>query len=170
MMTQTVESMTIDEILNTAIYNEKLAYDNYNGISEMLRKAKNVLAADFFLDQANREKGHFNSLMKLKEKVSPGSLLPVGEDIKWMTPDSGYDANVGISLSDALSIVEEKEHNADQFYRKAAIKTLDPEARKLFTQLAEEEAHQHYLIRKARTLFEEKGVLEPTDYEDLGFA
>lgn len=171
MLSTEIAKMSNDEVLNSAIYNEQISYEQYNNLADMLAKTENKTAADFFRDQANREKGHLNSLIKLKKKIAPDSLLPIGENVKWITPDRGFisDVRVGVSLDDALSIVEEKENSADIFYQNAATAADNPDISELFTRLAEEEKHQHYLIQKMRTIYEQRGMIEPIDYEDLGF-
>ncbi len=168
-----VANMSIPEIINTAIYNEKMASDFYLNIANMLKKVNNAECADFFMDQAEREKGHYNSLFKYKSKIEDGGSQAVGETVKWVTKETGagQEVRADISIDDALHIVEERESDAETFYNQAAEKCGDDEElRKLFLKLAEEEAHHHYLIQKMRTTYEQKGVIEAPDMDELGYA
>ena len=167
-----VTQMTISEVINTAIYNEKLASDFYINIANMLRKIDNTACADFFEDQAAREEGHYNSLFKYKTKVEGDVSQPVGEGIKWVTQETGagQDVRADISIDDALQLVEEREDGAEKFYRQAAENCDDKELCELFTKIAKDEAYHHYLIQKLRSAYEQKGVIEPPDYDELGYA
>lgn len=163
--------MTGAEAINTAIYNEKLASDHYKSMSEMAQKAGNDPVAEFFLEQSKRETGHYNSLFKFRENHSEyhagGS---VGEVVKWITDETFAAARIpaNIDVDTALRTVEAAEQSAESFYRQAASDVEDKELKELFTKLADEEAHHLYLAQKIRTKLEQKGVIEPTDYEDLG--
>lgn len=166
-----LKEMNIAEDLNTAIYNERLACERYRDIAVYLRKAGNDNGAEFFTDQANRELGHYNSLMKYKEKNGIESDTALGESMKWVSPESvsGEDIPSNIDLESALHLVDEKELASERFYRDAARKVGDQELADLYNKLADDEARHHYLIQKLKTIYETKGQIEPIDYQDLGF-
>jgi len=164
--------ITIPEAVNTAIYNEKLACERYRDIAEFLYKADNKDAGDFFIDQSNRELGHYNSLIKFRDKRHIKEGVPaLGESLRWLTPEggSGVEIRADMNLHDALILVEEMESGAEKFYRDMAEKAEDLDAKELFTKLAVDESHHHYLARKLQAIYELKGKIEPVDFDDLGF-
>lgn len=165
--------MTLTEALNTAIYNEKLASDNYRNLAELCRKAGNDGVAGFFDEQAKRETGHFNSLMKHKSRTPDDAGAAVGEVVKWITKEAtaASETSPSVNIDDALQTVEEAEAAAERFYKEAGENAAgqDEELAALFAKLAEEEAHHGYLAKKIRAKLEVKGSIEPVDYEDLGF-
>ncbi|MDH5757561.1 MAG: hypothetical protein OEZ55_12940, partial [Nitrospinota bacterium] len=150
-------SISSEQVINSAIYNEKLAMEHYAALSKVLKKAGDSGAAQFFEDQGNREKGHFNSLMKYKEKMFPDSKVAVGETIKWITREVTDEAGTQAGLDDALKVVEEAEKTAEKFYRDAIAQAEDAEARELFEKLADDEARHFHIMGRLRARLEEKG-------------
>ncbi|MBI4667381.1 MAG: ferritin family protein [Nitrospinae bacterium] len=163
--------MTAVEVINTAIYNEKLAAEHYEILCDMCLRAGNPSVSDFFHHQANRERGHYNRLIKLKRKRGKDNSPAVGEYIRWVLSESGAGAKFlpSLNMDEALKMVESRENDACRFYSEAARKTTDPELAGIFAALAEEESHHQYLARKLRTDFEQKGIIDEMDYVDLGF-
>lgn len=169
----TIESgaMTSVEILNTAIYNEKLAADHYDSLAALCLKAGNELVADFFVDQANRERGHYNRLLKIKTRGHGDEGPSLGENVRWITSETGAGSQISpdISVDGALRLVEEREKDAAEFYAVVGGKTSDQALAAVFNDLADEEARHHYLARKLRSRMELKGLVEEVDYVDMGF-
>ncbi|MDH4182779.1 MAG: ferritin family protein [Nitrospinota bacterium] len=160
--------MTAEQIINTAIYNEQLAQEHYTALSGVLQKGGNEAAAQFFAEQGKREKGHFNSLMKYKERLYPQSHVSVGETVKWITAEINAESGTQAGLADALIVVEMAEKTAEKFYRDALAKATDPEARELFEKLANDEARHFQIMGRIRAMLESKGKIEPEDFADLG--
>lgn len=171
MITIEAGRMSSAEILNTAIYNEKLAADHYGALAELCHKAGNEMVADFFIDQANREKGHFNRLLKLKTRRHGSEGPSLGENVKWIVPETGAGSQVSpdITVDDALRLVEEREKDAAEFYAVISKKTSDQVLAGMFKTLADEEARHQYLAKNLRSRMEMKGLVEEVDYVDLGF-
>jgi len=168
MMSQ--KNLGVADAVNTAIYNEKLSMDNYHHLAAYCRKAGNLSVAGFFEEQSKREKGHYNSLVKYKEKNALVSTLAPGEMVAWLSKEAMEDADISaeISLDDALAFIEEGEKSAERFYRQAAADAQNPELAEFFGKLADDEGHHLYLAGKIRTRLEQEGVVEPADYMDLG--
>lgn len=163
--------MTSAEILNTAIYNEKLAAEHYGSLAELCQKSGNVTAADFFIDQANREKGHYNRLLKLKNRRHGYEGPSLGENVRWIVAETGAGSQVSpdITVDDALRLVEDREKDAAEFYAVIASKTSDQVLAGMFKALSDEEERHKYLAKNLRSRMEMKGLVEEVDYVDLGF-
>lgn len=160
--------MNAEEVINTAIYNEKLAMDHYSALAAVLDKAGNSSAAIFFAEQGSREKGHYNSLTKYRDKNFPDSKVAVGETVKWITREVTEESAMQAGLEDAIKVVEEAEKSAEKFYRDAIEKADDPEAKDLFGKLADDEANHFRIMGRLRAILESKGKIEPPDFADLG--
>jgi len=158
------------EAVNTAIINEKMAIDHYKNLSGLCRKVGNDGVADFFAEQSKREEGHYNSLVKYREKHPAGSGQAPGEAVKWITKETGAGTQTpaGLDIEAALLQVETAERNAQRFYNQAMENASPTGARELFAKLAEDEGLHLYLAQKIRSKLEQGGVIELTDYEDMG--
>lgn len=163
--------MTSAEILNSAIYNEKLAADHYDALAELCLKAGNETAASFFMDQSKRETGHFNRLLKLKTRRHGSEGTTLGENVKWIVSETGAGSQISpdITVDDALKLVEEREKDAAEFYSVISAKTSDRVLAAMFKTLADEEVRHQYLAKALRSRMEMKGLVEEVDYVDLGF-
>jgi rubrerythrin len=163
--------MASAEILNTAIYNEKLAADHYHTMADLCLRAGNQIVADFFKDQADRERGHYNRLLKLKTRRHGSEGPALGENVRWVVTETGAGSQVSpdITVDDALRLVEDREKDAAEFYAVIAGKTTDKVIAGMFKTLADEEARHQYLAKNLRSRMEMKGLVEEVDYVDLGF-
>ena len=160
--------MDAEQVINTAIYNEKLAMDHYAALADVAKRAGNKPVAKFFSEQSKREKGHYNSLSKYKKKAFPSSKVAVGETVQWITREVTEEAGTQAGLAEALTVVEEAEKSAEKFYKNASKSTKDKEARELFDNLAEEESRHRKIMARLRSRLETTGKIEPADIADLG--
>ncbi len=134
--------MSASEALSLAIYNEQSAFDFYTKLSDTI---KNPSGKEKFKFLAADEKRHRKLLEDHYQKVTGGKEFPF---------DSGKVKAVNVDIrdnttaSEALDIGIKAENEAYRFYRKSAAETKDPEAKKMFLKLAEEE-DRHYNILNA---------------------
>lgn len=167
-----IEKMSVAEVINTAIINEKIAADNYNSIGKEYDKLGKAKMAEFFRDQASREEGHYNRLVKFKSNMTDSVNSPeVGEVMRWVTNEAIFPAEkiASMNIDTALKIIEERERIAERFYRISAKAAVDETIADLFIALADEEAHHVYLSQKERFRNEQKGLIEEPAYTDLGY-
>lgn len=167
-----LERMSLSEILSSAMINEKKAIENYNATADLCHKAGNHDIASFFEEQADRETGHYNSLEKRRRALPNKESQTEAPEVMWVTGEQTPAPAIAatIDLDGALAMVEERERNAERFYRKAAQVTKDRAFAAYFDLLADEEAHHNYLILKLRAQMTVRGKIEETDYADLGFS
>jgi rubrerythrin len=134
--------MSALEALSLAIYNEQSAFDFYTKLSDTI---KNPSGKEKFKFLAADEKRHRKLLEDHYRKVTGGQKFPF---------DSGKVKAVSVEVrdnttaSEALDIGIKAENEAYRFYSKSAGETKDPEAKKMFLMLAEEE-DRHYNILNA---------------------
>ena len=127
---------SLEEILNFAIEAEKEAYEFYTRLAENaeLEHVKNALRGF-----AQEEQQHKAQLESMKQS---GNLPEGGTVTDLKLADYLTDVNAGpdISYQDALVIAMKKEKAAFKLYSDLAENLEDPEFKKAFRALAEQEA------------------------------
>ncbi len=127
----------IDEILDFAIQNEQQAADFYEKLS---KDAKETAMQETFAHFANEEKGHKFRLEKVKEdgvyETNQQDILDLKiSDYLVSVPSSGE-----MSYRDALVLAMKREKAAFRLYMKLAEMAPSADLKKLFKNLANEEA------------------------------
>lgn len=130
------------EALSMAIYNEQSACDFYTKLSETI---KNQSGKEKFKFLASDERRHRELLEKHYKKIAGGKEF-------LFNPGKVKKINVEImnntTASEALDIGIKAEKEAYEFYSKSADETKDPDAKKMFLMLAEQE-DRHFNILMA---------------------
>ncbi len=130
------------EALSVAIYNEQSAFDFYTKLSGII---KNQSGKQKFKFLASDEKRHRELLEGHYQKTSGGKGFP-------FDPDKVKTVNVDVrdntTASEALDTGIKAEKEAYEFYSKNAEETQDPDAKKMFLMLAEQE-DRHFNILMA---------------------
>ena len=130
------------EALSLAIYNEQSAFDFYTRLSAII---KNKSGKEKFKFLASDEKRHRELLEAHYKKITGGKDFPF---------DPGKVKTIQVEIrdnttaSEALDIGIKAEKEAYEFYSKSAEETKDPDAKKMFLMLAEQE-DRHYNILTA---------------------
>jgi rubrerythrin len=132
--------VTVLEALATAIYNEQSAFDFYTGLSEII---KNQSGKEKFKFLAADEKRHRELLEAHYKKVTGGKEFSF-DPAKLKTIKVEVRDNT--TASEALDIGIKAEKEAYEFYRKSAGETRDPDAKKMFLMLAEQEDRHYNLL------------------------
>jgi len=128
---------SIDEVLDFAIAREQEAIDFYTGLAKKVdSSALRVLLEEF----AEEERGHKEKLEGVK---AGGMAMETGAavtDLK--TADYLVDAHPGpkMTLPEILIVAMKREKAAFSLYTRLASMISDPDVRKLFLALAQEEA------------------------------
>jgi rubrerythrin len=132
--------MDAQEALSVAIYNEQSAFDFYTKLSDVI---KNESGREKFKFLASDEKRHRKLLEGYYKKISGGKEFQFDPSkvkaIKVEVRDN-------TSASEALDIGIKAEKEAYEFYNKSAEQTNDPDAKKMFLMLAEQEDRHYNLL------------------------
>ncbi len=172
-MNTILKGLTLTEILDSATLSERMAAEYFDHLAAWARDDGNTAVAGFFVDQANRERGHCNQLAHYREKHGLREYREPQDELPWISPEAaGWhkdDQDRQFDLDTALTVVEQNEAKAERFYREAAQEVDDPDLQGLFTRLADEEAahRRHALAERGRKERLEDMALP--DYEDLGY-
>lgn len=132
------------EALSLAIYNEQSAFDFYTKLSDTI---KNRSGKEKFKFLAADEKRHRELLEGYYKKVSGGKEFPFDsanvKAIKVEVRDS-------TTASEALDMGIKAEKEAYEFYKTSAERSKDPDAKKMFLMLAEQEDRHFNLLMAER--------------------
>lgn len=150
-----IEPLSTREILKCAIQNEKIAFENYNAIGEIMLNSDNFSVAQIFFEAAKVEKGHFRKLQKALKRLY-GIIVTDATPLPFSTgcpPGSGDNAcllniRAGMRQEDATRFLEEAERAAEKYYRDAVEMTERPDMKILFRTLADEEGRHRRLIQR----------------------
>lgn len=132
------ELNTIDEILDFAISEEVKAHDFYTGLAAKMDKPWIRKA---FEDFAKEELGHKARLEKVKKEGFKTHSRGETPDLKIADYAIGVEPNPEMDYEDALIVAMKAEKAAYKLYTDLAAKTDDENTRKLFLDLAREEAN-----------------------------
>jgi rubrerythrin len=132
--------MTVLEALATAIYNEQSAFDFYTGLSGIIKNESGKKKFEFL---ASDEKRHRVLLEAHYKKTAGGKEFPF-DPAKVKTIKVEVRDNT--TAAEALDIGIKAEREAYDFYTKSAEETQDPDAKKMFLMLAEQEDRHYNLL------------------------
>lgn len=138
------------EALSLAIYNEQSAFDFYTKLSDTI---KNQSGKEKFKFLAADEKRHRELLEGHYKKVTGGKEFPFDsakvKAIKVEVRDN-------TTASEALDMGIKAEKEAYEFYKKSAEESRDPDAKKMFLMLAEQEdRHFNLLMAEKQALIDQ---------------
>jgi rubrerythrin len=145
------------EALSIAIYNEQSAFDFYTKLSESIKNESGKKKFSFLAMDEHRHRtlleGHY-------KKTTGGKDFPFdARKVKKIQ----VEIKDGTSAAEALDIGIKAEKEAYEFYSKSATEAKDPEAKKMFLMLAEQE-DRHYNLLTA----EKQAVIGQFYWFDMG--
>jgi rubrerythrin len=132
--------VTVLEALATAIYNEQSAFDFYTSLSDAI---KNKSGKEKFKFLASDEKRHRELLEAHYKKLTSGKEFPF-DPTKLKAIQVEVRDNT--TAAEALDIGIKAEKEAYEFYSKAAEEIEEPDAKKMFLMLAEQEDGHYNLL------------------------
>ena len=141
--------MSAAEALSLAIYNEQSAFDFYTDLSQII---KNASGKEKFKFLASDEKRHREILEDYYKKINHQPFPFDSGKAKRIT----VDVRDNTSASEALDIGIKAEKEAYIFYNNNAKSSSDPEAKKMFLMLADQEdRHFNLLLAERQALIDQ---------------
>jgi rubrerythrin len=155
-----METMTATELLDSALANEKVTADNYETIASVYQRSDAADIAEFFREQANRGRGHYNYLERVRLAIDRNAP---SLDHSALPPYDTTADNIGRflaagDLKGALQLVEERERDAEWFYRKAARTAKDKALAAVFNFLADDEEFHRQLALRQQGIYKRRGM------------
>ncbi|MGB8657765.1 MAG: ferritin family protein [Candidatus Zixiibacteriota bacterium] len=138
------------EALSLAIYNEQFAFDFYTQLSQSI---KNQSGKEKFKFLASDEKRHRQLLEDYYRKIARGQEFPFDPQ---KVRKIKVDVRDNTTASEALDIGIKAEKEAYEFYKSSAETSKDPDAKKMFLMLAEQEdRHFNILMAEKQALIDQ---------------
>ncbi len=145
------------EALSIAVYNEQSAFDFYTRLSEAI---KNESGKKKFKFLAMDEHRHRTLLEDYYKKTTGRKDFPFdARKVKTIQ----VEIKDGVTAAEALDIGIKAEREAYEFYSRSATEAKDPEAKRMFLMLAEQE-DRHYNLLTA----EKQSVIGQFYWFDMG--
>ncbi|MCX7164637.1 MAG: ferritin family protein [Rhodocyclales bacterium] len=158
-----ISKLNLQDALDMAVLIEKEAEERYLWIADKLGESYPGDAADFFTMMARNEQRHGMELAERRRLLFAGAPSRVTadmiEDVE--APDTGK-PRPHMSPRHALEVAMESEVKAYEFFDQALPGIKDPEVRKLFEELRQEELAHQGLLNEQKVKYPD--TLEP----DLG--
>ena len=134
-----------DEVVAFAIEKEQQAADDYSAASKTVKRAH---LKSMLLEFAAQEEAHKRKLESIdRERVAEAAIVDIPDlriadfrDSAELTPDMDY--------QDLLTLAMKREEKAHNLYATLASKSREPELRRLFELLAQEEARHKLALEK----------------------
>ncbi len=132
-----MEKRSFDEILDFAIQKEREAVDGYTMAAEMVKRSN---VREMLLAMAKQEEGHRIKLTNIdRAKVERAHIAKV-PDLRIADYTDTVEVTPSMDYQDLLAVAMKREEKAHNLYTTLASHTEEPELRKLFEFLAQEEA------------------------------
>jgi rubrerythrin len=158
----------LQDALDLAILVEEEAHERYLELTDQMQQHHTPEAAAFFTKMAGNEKKHGEELRARRRALFGDAPRRVSRGMLWDVEAPGYDeVRVYMSAREAMETALRSETKAHGFFVAAIPHLADPEVKKLFQDLRDEELAHQALVRAAmRNLSPEGPRVDPADYED----
>jgi erythrin-vacuolar iron transport family protein len=158
----------LQDALDLAILVEEEAHERYLELADQMRQHHTPEAAGFFETMAGNEKKHGDELRAQRRSLFGDAPRRVTRAQLWDVEAPDYDeVRAFMSARQAMETALRSEVKAHGFFVGALPHLTDPDVKKLFQQLREEELlHQSLVSEALRNLAPEGPRADPADYED----
>jgi rubrerythrin len=154
-------SLSLQDALDLAILVEEEAQERY------LEQHHTEDAAKFFATMARNEQKHGEELRARRRSLFGDAPRRVKRSMLWDVEAPDYDQpRAAMSARQAMNVALASETKAHAFFVEAIPHLADPEVRKLFQELRDEEVLHQSLVREAMRGLPAGEEPDPGDYED----
>jgi rubrerythrin len=160
-------SLSLQDALDLAILVEDEAQERYLEFVEQMEVHHTPQAARFFAAMARNEQKHGDELRARRQLLFGDAPARVKRSMLWDVEAPDYDQPRALmSARRAMEVALASEVKAHGFFVEALPHVADPEVRKLFEELREEEVLHQRLVREAMAALPPGDEPDPADYED----
>ena len=152
--------LSVQDALDLAVLIEKEAEERYVWFVSLLGARYRGDAADFFSMMARNERRHGEELLERRRLLFGDAPSRITADMieEVEAPDTGKPGSY-MSPRHALEVAMESEVKAYEFFDRALPSIQDPDVRRLFEELRDEEAEHQRLLKEQQTKYPD--TLEP---------
>ena len=160
-------ALTLQDALDLAILVEDEAQERYLEFVDQMEKHHTMDAARFFAAMAANEQKHGDELRARRRSLFGNAPTRMKRSLLWDVEAPDYDQpRAFMSARQAMNVALASETKAHEFFVAAIPHLADPEVRRLFQELRDEEVLHQSLVREAMRGLPEEKEADPGDYED----
>jgi rubrerythrin len=168
-MAETIDfaALTLQDALDLAILVEEEAQERYLEFVDQMEKHHTKDAAQFFGAMAGNEQKHGDALRARRRSLFGNAPSRMKRSMLWDVEAPDYDQpRAFMSARQAMDVALAGETKAHEFFVKAIPHVSDPEVKRLFEELRDEEVLHQSLVREAMRSLPPEKETDPGDYED----
>jgi rubrerythrin len=159
--------LDLRDALDLAILIEEEAGERYLEFAQQLENQHTAEAAEFFRTMVANEAKHGEELYERRRSLFGQAPRRVDRSLLWDVEAPEYEqARAFMSHRQALLVALESEKKARAFFAGALPHVKDPEVKKLFQELGEEEALHERLVSAELSKLPPEPDVEQSDYAD----
>jgi len=168
-MAQTIDfaRLTLQDALDLAILVEEEAQERYLEFVDQMQKHHTRDAGEFFAAMARNEQRHGEELRARRRSLFGDAPARMKRSMLWDVEAPDYDQpRAFMSARQAMNVALASETKAHEFFVRAIPFISDPEVKRLFQELRDEEVLHQSLVREAMRSLPAAEEPDPGDYED----
>jgi rubrerythrin len=167
METLDFQKLDLKDALDLAILIEEEAGERYLEFAEQMENQHTAEAARFFREMIVNEAKHGEELSVRRRALFGEEPRGVDRSMLWDVEAPEYEkARAFMSQREALEVALGAERKAQAFFAEAVKHVTDPEVRRLFAQLREEEVLHERLVARELSALPPPSDIDPSDYAD----
>jgi rubrerythrin len=160
-------SLDLQDALDLAILVEEEAQERYLEFVDQMEQHRSPEPARFFAAMAKNEQKHGEELRTRRRSLFGDAPRRVRRAMLWDVEAPDYDqARAFMSVRRAMEVALAAETKAHGFFVRAIPHLADPEVKRLFQELRDEEVLHQALVREAMRNLPERPEPDAGDYED----
>jgi len=160
-------SLSLQDALDLAILVEEEAQERYLEFVDQMEKHHTRDAAAFFAAMARNEERHGQELRARRRSLFGDAPTRLKRSMLWDVEAPDYDQpRAFMSARQAMRVALASETKAHEFFVRAIPCLADPEVKRLFEELRDDEVLHQSLVREAMRSLPEGEEPDPGDYED----
>jgi rubrerythrin len=160
-------SLSLQDALDLAILVEAEAQARYLEFVDQMEQHHTPEAARFFAMMARNEQKHGEELRARRHGLFGDAPRRVKPSMLWDVEAPDYDqSRAFMSARQAMEVALASETKAHEFFVRAIPHLADPEVKRLFQDLRDEEVLHQSLVREAMRGLPAGPEPDPVDYED----
>jgi erythrin-vacuolar iron transport family protein len=159
--------LSLKDALDLAILIEEEAKDRYEEFVDQMALHHTPGAAEFFQAMAANETKHRDHLAARRHAIFQADPSRMNRAMLWDVEAPDYDkTRAFMSVRQAMEVALECEIKAHEYFAEALKHVVDPEVKKLFEELRDEEREHQSLVKEQLAKLPLDSGINPEDYAD----
>ena len=160
-------ALSLQDALDLAILVEEEAQERYLEFVDQMQQHHTPEAEAFFATMAKSEQKHGEELHARRRSLFGDAPIRMKRSMLWEVEAPDYDQpRAFMSARQAMRVALASETKAHEFFVLALPQLTDPEVKRLFQELRDEELLHQSLVREAMRNLPESAEPDAADYED----